>query len=86
MSLTRSFPKVRDPLHPRGPSSGLAPVPSQPHGSFSQLSATRAGGAGPKSPTPPPTPAPLKRLGQIFFRAFSQSKLFSGAFGSNSFG
>ena len=37
----------------------------------------------PTRPSPPPPP--LKRLGQIFFRAFGRSKILSGAFGANSF-
>ena len=37
-------------------------------------------------PLPGPThPLPLKRLGQIFFRAFGRSKIFSGAFGADEF-
>ena len=53
------------------------------------LSVTRRA---PEPPLPPPqgsiqqlgTPLPpLKRLGQIFFRAFGRSKTFFGAFGAN---
>ena len=36
-------------------------------------------------PPPPPRPKPLKRLGQIFFRAIGRSKVFSGTFGTNYF-
>ena len=44
------------------------------------------GGTQPPSPGPPiptPIPQPLKRLGQIFFWAFCQSKNFFGAFGAS---
>ena len=45
------------------------------------------GGGGPTPPTQPGRPAPpllpLQRLGQTFFPAFTQSKIFSGAFGAN---
>ena len=37
-------------------------------------------------PTPhPPEPPTQKTWGQIFFRAFGQSKIFSGAFGASQF-
>ena len=39
----------------------------------------------PRPPCTPPPPPPRKRLSQIFFRAFGQSKFFSGAFGANRF-
>ena len=39
-------------------------------------------GVGGGGPTPPIHPL-LKRLGQIFFPAFSRSKIFSGALGAN---
>ena len=42
------------------------------------------GGGVPTPPTPlDPSPPPLKRLGQIFFRTFGQPIRFSGAFGAN---
>ena len=36
-------------------------------------------------PPPPPHAPPLKRLGQIFVRAFGRSKIFSAPFGANWF-
>ena len=45
------------------------------------------GGGGPTPPAHPPLdpPRPLKGLGQIFFRTFGRSKIFSGTFGANQF-
>ena len=50
---------------------GLAPV----RGSCEQLGWGLGGGG--------PSPPPLKRWGQIFFRTFGKSKIFSGASGAH---
>ena len=52
---------------------------------FNNSAPLRGGGGGVPTFPPPPPPAPPQRLRQIFFRAFSRSKIFSGAFGPNWF-
>ena len=47
----------------------------------------RGGEGGPTHPTHPPWTPPISKIhqrGQVFFRAFGRSKMFSGAFGANS--